>query len=295
MPDSSTLSRNQRNRYPMSDAPSSTPGARSWLDRISQAFSADPQDKLELLEMLRAAAQRGVVDQDSLALIEGAMQVVDMQVREIMIPRAQMICIKADSPPDEYIREILESAHSRYPVIGESKDDILGILLAKDLLGLTVKGDLTRSSLQDRLRPACFIPESKRLNQLLKEFKENRNHMAIVVDEYGGTAGLVTIEDVLEQIVGDIEDEHDFEDESFIKNTEPGQFIVKALTPIEDFNDYFSMKLDENEFDTIGGLVMKRFGRLPRRGETTRLEDLTIKILNADNRQIRLLQITRPK
>jgi magnesium and cobalt transporter len=279
----------------MSEIPSSPPGNRSWLDRLSQAFSADPQDKLELLEMLRAAAQRGVVDQDSLALIEGAMQVVDMQVREIMIPRAQMICIKADSSPEEYIREILESAHSRYPVIGESKDDILGILLAKDLLGLTITGELNRSSVQDKLRPACFIPESKRLNQLLKEFKENRNHMAIVVDEYGGTAGLVTIEDVLEQIVGDIEDEHDFEEDLTIKHTEPDKYIVKALTPIEDFNKYFTLNLDEKEFDTIGGLVMNRFGRLPRRGESTTLEDFTIKILNADNRQIRLLQFTRQK
>ncbi|MBK8970283.1 MAG: CBS domain-containing protein [Hahellaceae bacterium] len=280
----------------MSDDPSpTTTSSKSWLDRLSQAFSADPQDKFELLEMLRAAARRGIVDQDSLALIEGAMQVVDMQVREIMIPRAQMICVKADSSPDDYIREILESAHSRYPVIGESKDEVLGILLAKDLLGLNIKGELNRSSVQDRMRPACFIPESKRLNQLLKEFKENRNHMAIVVDEYGGVAGLVTIEDVLEQIVGEIEDEHDFEEDLTIKNTEPNQYVVKALTPIEDFNEYFNMNLDDNEFDTIGGLVMKRFGRLPRRGESTKLEGLSVKVLNADNRQIRLLQISRPE
>lgn len=280
----------------MSDDPSPAPtSSKSWLDRLSQAFSADPQDKFELLEMLRAAARRGIVDQDSLALIEGAMQVVDMQVREIMIPRAQMICVKADSPPEDYIREILESAHSRYPVIGESKDEVLGILLAKDLLGLNIKGELNRTSVQDRMRPACFIPESKRLNQLLKEFKENRNHMAIVVDEYGGVAGLVTIEDVLEQIVGEIEDEHDFEEDLTIKNTEPNQYVVKALTPIEDFNEYFNLNLDDNEFDTIGGLVMKRFGRLPRRGESTKLEGLSVKVLNADNRQIRLLQISRPE
>lgn len=272
---------------------SSGPSSRSWLDRLSQAFSGDPQDRQELQEMLRAAVQRGIIDADSLTLIEGAMQVVDMQAREIMVPRAQMLCIKAEQAPADYVREVLESAHSRYPVIGESKDDVLGILLAKDLLALAVRNDLSKSTIQDRLRPAWFIPESKRLNQLLKEFKENRNHMAIVVDEYGGVAGLVTIEDVLEQIVGEIEDEHDFEEESWIKHTGQDQFVVKALTPIEDFNAYFSTQLDEDEFDTIGGLVMKRFGRLPRRGETTRLKGFSIKVLNADSRQIRLLQFTR--
>lgn len=274
----------------MSDDPSSQ---RSWIERLSQAFSGDPQDKNELLEILRAATSRGVIDGDALPLIEGAMQVVDMQAREIMVPRAQMACIKADLSPAEYMEEIIESAHSRYPVVGESKDEVIGVLLAKDLLSLCFHGQLSRGSIQDILRPAWFIPESKRLNQLLKEFKENRNHMAIVVDEYGGVAGIVTIEDVLEQIVGDIEDEHDFEEESGIKNTAPGQYVVKALTSIEEFNEYFGTELDDAEFDTLGGLVMKEFGRLPRRGDTTRLHDFSVKVLNADNRQIRLVQLTR--
>ncbi|AZZ90828.1 CBS domain-containing protein [Hahella sp. KA22] len=267
--------------------------SRSWLDRITQAFSDEPQNKEELLQIMREAENRNIIDPDSLSLIEGAMQVTDMQVREIMIPRAQMSVVKASQSPQEYMDELLESAHSRYPVIGESKDEVVGILLAKDLLGLALKNELNKSKVQDILRPVWFIPESKRLNQLLKEFKENRNHMAIVVDEYGGVAGLVTIEDVLEQIVGEIEDEHDFDEESLIKCTGHNQYVVKALTPVEEFNEYFTTKLDEEEFDTIGGLVIKQFGRLPKRGETVSFNGFDIKILNADSRQIRLIQVSR--
>ncbi|WP_026180297.1 HlyC/CorC family transporter [Hahella ganghwensis] len=277
----------------MSDDHSSSNSSRSWLDRLSQAFSGDPKNKEDLMQIMREAETRKVIDSDALSLIEGAMQVTDMQVREIMIPRAQMSVVKANQSPQEYTSEIIESAHSRYPVIGESRDEVIGILLAKDLLVLSLNSELNKSKVQDILRPAWFIPESKRLNQLLKEFKENRNHMAIVVDEYGGVAGLVTIEDVLEQIVGEIEDEHDFDEEGQIKCTGDNQYIVKALTTIEEFNEYFSTALNEEEFDTIGGLVLKQFGRLPKRGESVTFNGLQVTILNADNRQIRLMQIQR--
>jgi len=277
----------------MSDDQSSNNSSRSWLDRLSQAFSGDPKDKEDLLQIMREAESRKVIDADALSLIEGAMQVTEMQAREIMIPRAQMSVVKASQSPQEYAAVIIESAHSRYPVVGESKDEVVGILLAKDLLALAFHNDLSRNKVQDILRPALFIPESKRLNQLLKEFKDNRNHMAIVVDEYGGVAGLVTIEDVLEQIVGEIEDEHDFDEEGLIKCTGNNQYVVKALTTIEEFNEYFSSTLNEEEFDTIGGLVLKQFGRLPKRGESVNFNELQVTILNADNRQIRLMQIQR--
>ncbi len=276
----------------MSDDQSSS-GSKTWWERLSQAFSDDPQNKEDLLEILREAETDNIIDADALSLIEGAMLVTDMQAREIMIPRAQMSVLKADTPPVEYADEIISSAHSRYPVVGDSKDEIIGILLAKDLLSLALKNDLHQSKIQDILRPVWFIPESKRLNQLLKEFKDNRNHMAIVVDEYGGVAGLVTIEDVLEQIVGEIEDEHDFDDEGLIKCTEDNHFTVKAHTSIEEFNEYFNSTLDEDEFDTIGGLTLKHFGRLPKRGESISFGGFKIKVLNADSRQLRLLQINR--
>ncbi|MDX1452950.1 MAG: transporter associated domain-containing protein [Oleiphilaceae bacterium] len=273
------------------DQPSSQ--SRTWLERISQAFSDQPESLRDIMEILREAEQRSVIDADSLSIIEGAMQVTDMQVREVMIPRSQMITVKASQEPEEYINEIIESAHSRFPVIGDSSDDVIGILLAKDLLPLALKGELKRARVSELLRPASIVPESKRLNQLLKEFKQTRNHMAIVVDEYGGIAGLVTIEDVLEQIVGEIEDEHDFDDEAMIKPLTSGEYNVKALTTIEEFNQYFEASLPEDEFDTIGGLVLKHFGRLPRRGDKVRFEDFRATVLNADNRTIRLLKIEK--
>lgn len=245
------------------------------------------------MDILREAEQRNVIDADSLSIIEGAMQVTDMQVREVMIPRSQMITVKASQEPEEYLNEIIESAHSRFPVVGDSSDDVIGILLAKDLLPLALKGDLKKGRINELLRPASIVPESKRLNQLLKEFKQTRNHMAVVADEYGGIAGLVTIEDVLEQIVGEIEDEHDFDDEAMIKPLTSGEYNVKALTTIEEFNEYFSANLPADEFDTIGGLVLKHFGRLPRRGDKVRFHGYRATVLNADNRTIRLLKIER--
>jgi magnesium and cobalt transporter len=266
---------------------------KSWLERISQAFSSGPESVEDVLEILRDAESENIIDTDAMSIIEGAMQVLDMRVDEIMIPRSQMVTVKASQEPKEFLAEIISSAHSRFPVIGDSQDDVIGILLAKDLLPLALNTDLNWNRIREILRPPTFVPESKRLNQLLKEFKETRNHMAIVVDEYGGTAGLITIEDVLEQIVGEIEDEHDFDEETHIKSRNDGTFAVKAVTPVDDFNEFFETRLDEEEFDTIGGVVLKEFGHLPRRGETIQCQGLQFTIANADNRVIRLLQVSR--
>lgn len=278
----------------MSDDHSShSQGSKSWLERISQVFSSEPETVEDVLEILRAAEIHNIIDADAVSIIEGAMQVIDMRVDEIMIPRSQMVTVKAAQDPKSYLSAIIDSAHSRFPVIGDSQDDVIGILLAKDLLPLAVNEELTWSRVRETLRPPTFVPESKRLNQLLKEFKQTRNHMAIVVDEYGGTAGLITIEDVLEQIVGEIEDEHDFDEETHIKARGNGSFAVKAVTPVENFNEFFNTEFDDEEFDTIGGVLLREFGHLPRRGESVQLDDLTFTIANADNRVIRLLQVTR--
>lgn len=266
---------------------------KSWLERLSQAFSSGPESIEDVLEILRDAETQSIIDVDAMSIIEGAMQVIDMRVEEIMIPRSQMITVKAAQDPKEFLPEIISSAHSRFPVIGESPDEVIGILLAKDLLPLAINNELDWNRIREILRPPTFVPESKRLNQLLKEFKENRNHMAIVVDEYGGTAGLITIEDVLEQIVGEIEDEHDFDEETHIKARGEDTYTVKAVTPVDDFNEFFDTELDKEEFDTIGGLVLKEFGHLPRRGEAVEFGGLKFTIANADNRVIRLLQVTR--
>ncbi|WP_426415944.1 HlyC/CorC family transporter [Aestuariirhabdus sp. LZHN29] len=269
-----------------------SPGHRSWLERLAMAFSGDPRNRGELLEQLREAETNEIVDAEVLSIIEGALSVADMQVREIMIPRSQMVCIKAAQQPKEFLPSIIESAHSRFPVVGDSMDDVRGILLAKDLLTLILNDNPGKFDIKDILRPATFVPESKRLNVLLKEFRATRNHMAVVIDEYGGVAGLVTIEDVLEQIVGDIEDEHDVDDDSFIKQVGENEFIVKALTPIEDFNEHFGSDFSEREFDTIGGIVMQGFGHLPKRNEQLSLQGFSFRILNADNRRIRLLKVS---
>lgn len=270
----------------------SSSGQRSWLERLAQAFVHEPQNRQELLEVLREAHQNEVLDIEALSIIEGALQVSDMQVRDIMVPRSQMTTIKASQTPREFLPSVIEAAHSRYPVIGESIDEVLGILLAKDLLPLVLEADCERFNLKEVLRPATFVPESKRLNVLLREFRANRNHMAIVIDEYGGVSGLVTIEDVLEQIVGDIEDEHDVDDDSFIKPLPSGDFLVKGLTPIEDFNEHFTSGFSDEEFDTVGGLVANAFGHLPKRNEVVELQGLRIRVLNADSRRVHLLRIT---
>ena len=275
----------------MSDDRSSQ-GQRSWLERITQAFAHEPKSRQELLEVLREAHENKLLDTEALSIVEGAIQVADLQVRDIMIPRSQIISIKACQDPQEFLPAVIDAAHSRYPVIGENLDEVLGILLAKDLLPLLLQGREQPFDLRKLLRPAIFVPESKRLNVLLREFRANRNHMAIVIDEYGGVAGLVTIEDVLEQIVGDIEDEHDVTEDRFIKALPSGDFIVKALTPVEDFNASFATDFSDDDFDTVGGVVMSAFGHMPKRNEVTDIEGFRFRVVNADSRRIHLLRVT---
>ncbi|WP_405118974.1 HlyC/CorC family transporter [Pseudomonas leptonychotis] len=265
---------------------------KSWFNRLTQAFAHEPKNRKELLEVLREAHQNKLLDSEALAIVEGAIQVADLQVRDIMVPRSQMMSIKANQTPKEFLPSIIEAAHSRYPVVGESLDDVVGILLAKDLLPLILQGENANFNIKDLLRPATFVPESKRLNVLLREFRANHNHMAVVIDEYGGVAGLVTIEDVLEQIVGDIEDEHDVEEDSYVKPLPSGDFLVKALTPIDSFNETFDTTFSDDEFDTVGGLVMSAFGHLPKRNEVTEIGEFRFRVLNADSRRIHLLRLT---
>jgi len=272
--------------------------ARSWLEKLSQALLREPQDREQLTALLRDAEQRNLLDAGALSMIEGVLNVSDMQVRDVMVPRSQMVVVKQDEPPESFLSVVVESAHSRFPVIGDTRDEVVGILLAKDLLtyfgqrAARCGDDEPRFNLRDLMRPAVFIPESKRLNVLLNEFRANRNHMAIVVDEYGGVAGLVTIEDVLEQIVGDIEDEHDIDDDVSIVRHSDNKYTVKALTPIEDFNEYFGADFSDDDFDTIGGLLMHEFGHLPQRGEVCHLGPYRFKVLRADSRRIYLLRLT---
>ena len=265
---------------------------KSWFNKLTQAFAHEPRNRQELLEVLREAHQNKLLDSEALTIVEGAIQVADLQVRDIMVPRSQMISIKASHTPAEFLPAIVDSAHSRYPVIGESLDEVIGILLAKDLLPLILKENGDSFNIKDLLRPATFVPESKRLNVLLREFRANHNHMAIVIDEYGGVAGLVTIEDVLEQIVGDIEDEHDVEEDSYIKPLPSGDYLIKALTPIDSFNETFDSQFSDDEYDTVGGLVMNAFGHLPKRNEVTEIGEFRFRVLNADSRRIHLLRVT---
>lgn len=266
---------------------------RSWLDKLLHAFSAEPKSRDELLEIIKDAANNHLLDQEALSIIEGALDVSSLQAREIMVPRSQIIAIRIDDSPQEFLPLVIESGHSRFPVIGESIDDIKGILLAKDLLPLALNGT-ENFNLETILRPANVVPESKRVNILLREFRENRYHMALVMDEYGGISGLLTIEDILEEIVGNIEDETDEDDgENFIKRVSDSDFIIKALTPIEEFNKYFSATLSEEDFDTIGGLLMQEFGHIPKRNEVAALDNYQFRVLYADNRQIHLLRLTK--
>lgn len=266
-------------------------GDKTWLERIATAFSSEPRTRDDLKGVLELALENEVIDSDASSIIEGAMQVADMQARDIMVPRSQMEVIKAEAQLDEILPQIISSAHSRYPVIGETTDDIQGMLLAKDLLPQILQADASSFSLQSLLRPSYVVPESKRLNVLLREFRENRNHMAIVIDEYGGVAGLVTIEDVLEEIVGEIEDETDHEADACIRKIADNDYMVQALTPIDEFNENFGAEFSDDEFDTIGGLVMHQFGRLPNRNDTTMLEGFEFKVLNADQRQIHSFRV----
>lgn len=266
---------------------------RSWLDKLIHNFSNnEPQSREELLTIIKDAASNKLLDNEALEIIEGALSVSNLQVREIMVPRSQMVVIKHDETPEEFLPKIIDSCHSRFPVIGESIDDIRGILLAKDMLSLLLNRDQP-FELENMLRAANIIPESKRLNVLLKEFREKRYHMAIIIDEYGGISGLVTIEDILEEIVGEIEDETDDDDDDFIRRVSVEDFIVKALTPIDDFNEHFDSDLDNADFDTIGGILTQAFGHMPARNEVVDLKGFRFRILYADNRQIHLIRLTR--
>ena len=265
---------------------------KSWIDKITQVFSDEPTDTKSLLELLRNAEQDQVLDADALGIIEGALQVSSMQVRDIMIPRSQLAIVPAKLPANEIIELVTKASHSRFPVMGENVDNVIGILLAKDLLPLILKEETRKLDIKDVVRPATFVPESKRLNVLLKDFRETRQHMAIVIDEYGSVSGAVTIEDVLEQIVGEIEDEYDVDDESYIKKFDEENYIVKALTPVDEFNEYFGTQFSDQEFTTLGGLVLQQIGHIPERGETINIGPFLVTVLNADSRQIKLLKVT---
>jgi magnesium and cobalt transporter len=273
------------------DRAGSDNGERSWIDKITLLFSSEPRNRDDLEDVLSIAAENEVIDEDARSIMEGAMQVSDMQARDIMIPRAQMVVIKSDNTLEEILPQIIRSAHSRYPVVGESTDDVMGILLAKDLLPQILESDNAEFDIKKLLRPTMVVPESKRLNVLLREFRENRNHMAIVIDEYGGVAGLVTIEDVLEEIVGEIEDETDAAVDPYIRSISADDFFIKALTPIEEFNRYFQTDFSDEEFDTIGGLVIQAFGHMPARNESTSVGDFEFKVINADQRKIHSLRV----
>jgi magnesium and cobalt transporter len=263
---------------------------KSWFERLSNALLGEPQDREQLIDLLRDAQSREILDADAMAMIEGALLVSEQNVRDIMVPRAQMVVVQRDAPIKDILKVIVESGHSRFPVVTDDKDEVSGILLAKDLLHFYANED-DRFSIREYLRPVVYIPESKRLNTLLAEFRSSRNHMAIVVDEYGGVSGLVTIEDVLEQIVGDIDDEHDTDLGSNIFKHGEGLYVLRALTGIDEFNEYFSSSFPDDNYETVAGMIMKELGHMPRRLEEVTIGNYRFKILRADNRRIYMLQL----
>lgn len=273
---------------------SNTGSSGRWRSRLARTLAAGVRDRSQLIEMLAESQQRGLLDADAFAMLEGVLEVAELQVRDIMVPRAQMVCVRRDDPLPRIVSAVVDSGHSRFPVLEDDRDDVVGILLAKDLLRLYASGTSSKFDMREYMRPAVFVPESKRLNVLLKEFRINHNHMAIVIDEYSGVGGLVTIEDVIEQIIGDIDDEHDVEDDTNIRREGERQFSVRGGTRIEEFNQYFSAELPADEFDTIAGLVMKQFGRMPRRGEAVNLGEFEFRVTRADRRRIDGLRVTIP-
>ena len=266
----------------------------SWLRRLVDSLTGEPRDLEQLTEVLEDARERGLIDTDVLAMLEGVLQVSEIQVRDVMVPRSQMVVVQRDEPPEKILPVVIESGHSRFPVVGEDRDEVAGILLAKDLLRYFAQDEDSQFDIREVLRPAVFIPESKRLNVLLKEFRISHNHMAIVVDEYGGVSGLLTIEDVLEQIVGDIGDEYDVDESEGIRREGERTYSVPALTRIEEFNETFGTRFSDEEFDTIGGLVLHELGRMPRRGEAVEIGGLELKVQRADRRRIETLRVTTP-
>ena len=273
------------------DQSSNGSGPKTWVGRISKAFSSEPRDRDELKELINESFEKGILDAEVVAMIDGALAVSEMQVRDAMIPRSHMVVISVETPLDEFLPIILESGHSRFPVIGEDRDEVEGILLAKDLLRHYAE-DSGPFDLKALLRSVVVIPESKRLNMLLRDFRASRNHMAIVVDEYGGVSGLITIEDVLEEIVGEIDDEHDEEEEAPIKVLGGSNYRINALAEIEDFNEVFECDLSDEEYDTVGGLLLAEFGRVPETGEEVILaERFEFRVTAADSRRIIMLEM----
>jgi len=265
-----------------------------WLKRFTQTLSGEPQDRDDLLAQLREAGERGVIDAEALLMLEGVLEVAELQVRDIMVPRGQMVFVRRDWTPDRILPVVVESGHSRFPVMDEDRDDIVGVMLAKDLLKLFAAGE-ERFDIREYMRPVVFVPESKRLNVLLKEFRRNRNHMAMVVDEYGGVSGLVTIEDVIEQIIGEIDDEFDVEEDQNIRKEADRQFAVRGVTRLEEFNEYFGTEFSDEEFDTVAGLIMKQLGRLPRRGEALNIDGFEFRVVRGDRRRVDGLRVVSPR
>ena len=276
-----------------SDRSSDDSPARNWFDRLTKLFGSEPRNREQLIQLLKDAKSRALLDTEALSMIEGVLQVSELRVRDIMVPRAEMVYVRREDTLERVLEIAVKSAHSRCPVIGDDKGEVVGVMLAKDLLTFCVENGRRPFNIRDLLRPTVFVPESKRLNVLLKEFRASRNHMAIVVDEYGSAAGLVTIEDVLEQIVGEIEDEHDYDEGAEIFRRGRNEYSAKARTPIEDFNAYFDTNLADTEFDTIGGLVVNALGHLPKRGESVEIDPFRFTVMRADSRRVYLLSIER--
>ncbi|MEO8444703.1 MAG: transporter associated domain-containing protein [Gammaproteobacteria bacterium] len=277
----------------MTDDDSDERSGGTWYGRLRRVLKGDAATRGDLLEWLRDSHAQTVLDADELAMLEGVLAVSETQVRDVMVPRSQMAVLERDAPRDQVLRAIVESGHSRFPVIGDDREEVVGILLAKDVLSHFVDTPGEDFDISRYIRPATFIPESKRLNALLKEFRGSRNHIAIVVDEYGGITGLLTIEDVLEEIVGEIDDEHDPAEAGPIQEQEPGRYHVRALTRIDEFNNFFDTELDNENCDTVGGLVMHELGHLPRKGETLQLGDFRFRVLQADRRRVHSVEVTR--
>lgn len=270
-------------------------GVMTWLRKFVRDLAGAADDREALVDRMREAREQGLIDADALEMLEGVIEVADLQVRDIMIPRSQMVAVRRDDPADKLLPVVVESGHSRFPVMDDDRDDIVGILLAKDVLRAFADESSNGFDIRECMRPVVVVPESKRVNVLLKEFRRNRNHMAIVVDEYGGVSGLVTIEDAIEQIVGDIDDEFDVEEDQDIRQEGGSGFLVRGATAIEDFNEFFGTELSDEEFDTVAGLVMKQLGHLPRRGEWVQIAGMQMRVIRADRRRVEMLKITLPE
>ena len=269
--------------------PSTKPQQKSWIDRINQLITGEPQDREDLIEILKEAKKKRLLDNDAFQMIQGVLRVSEARARDVMVPRAQMTVVSRDAELKDIFPVVIETAHSRFPVIEDDRSEVVGVLLAKDLLPYILNGQSKK--VEEIMRPTVIVPESKRLNVLLKEFRATKNHMAIVVDEYGTTAGLITIEDVLEQIVGEIEDEHDAEEEDFVVKRKENEYSIKALMPIDEFNARFSANLEENEFDTLAGWIVHQLEHMPKKGEKLDFGKFRFEVIRADTRRVHLLKL----